>query len=128
MHSKRSPSPLERTVSSPRNPIKSEGSRGNEGKGLILKRADEDAHSRGGGECLPLERPEPTWRYMPYVEVTKAGMRYFLTSRPALALSPALRRQAAADPALEWDPATYSYRRKRRPTPAPPETTGNHDG
>jgi hypothetical protein len=128
MRSKHSPSPLEPTPSSPRNPIKSEGSRGNEGEGLIRKRVEDDAHRRGGGESLLADGRHPLSGYMPFVVATKARIRWFLTSRPAIALSLHHRRLAASDPALEYDPATYSYRRKRRATPAPPETTGNEEG
>jgi hypothetical protein len=67
--------------------------------------------------------------YTPFVAVTKARMRWYLTSRPAIALSLHHRRLAAADPALEYDPATYSYRRKRRTTPAPsPANERDADG
>lgn len=41
----------------------------------------------------------------------RASFLYFVTSRPAIALSWEQRQQAAADPALTWDAATYSYKR-----------------
>jgi hypothetical protein len=51
---------------------------------------------------------------MPFV-LTNARdqLRYMATSRPALSLSPELRRAAARDPGLEWHPETHRYRRVR---------------
>lgn len=44
----------------------------------------------------------------------QAQLRYMATSRPALSLSRAQRQAAAADPGLEWDEQTGSYRRARK--------------
>lgn len=68
---------------------------------------------------------------------SKRGMRFFhasersvvrdmATSRPALSLPAHIRRAAAADPGLEWDAASYRYRRKARTTPPPSLATGDH--
>lgn len=74
------------------------------------------------------DKPDPMTRLMPYVEATKASLRWFWTSRPALSLPLHHRRAAAADPALEWDPDSRSYRRKRRASPAPPTATEGEGG
>jgi hypothetical protein len=50
-------------------------------------------------------------------------VRYMATSRPAIAMDRALRREAAADPGLTWDPEAHRYRRasKAAPAPSPPK-------
>ena len=62
-----------------------------------------------------------------YVEVTKARQRWFWTSRPAARLPLHDRGAAAADPALEFDWDSRSYRRKLRATPSPPLATSGPD-
>lgn len=71
-----------------------------------------------------MRKPVDRSVYMPFVEATKARVRWFLTSRPAIALSKRDRRRAAADPALEWNAATHSYQRKRRVPPNDVEGDG----
>lgn len=48
------------------------------------------------------------------VHDARQSFLYFVTSRPAIQLSKDQRRAAANDPALEYDPTIYGYRRKRR--------------
>lgn len=50
-----------------------------------------------------------------------AYIRYMATSRPAISMRVELRREAAADPGLEYDAQHYRYRLKRSSPPHPPE-------
>ncbi len=65
---------------------------------------------------------------LPYVEVTKAGLRWSWTSRPAASLPFHHRQAAAADPTLEWDEDSRSYRRKPKASPAPRQASGGSAG
>lgn len=76
---------------------------------------------------LPVPRPffagHLPFGLMPY-EVwpsRKAYIRYMATSRPAISMRVELRREAAADPGLEWDAQHYRYRIKRNCAPHPQE-------
>lgn len=60
------------------------------------------------GTMAWLRKPAGGW---PKGTSPLAQFRYFATSREAMQLSREMRQRAAADPGLEWDAATSSYRR-----------------
>ena len=68
-------------------------------------------------EC---RRPTPG---LPYVEATKARLRWFWTSRRAASLPLHHRRAAAADPTLKFDEDSRSYRLRAEASPSPPLAT-----
>lgn len=70
--------------------------------------------------------PTRQWskRGMPFVVIEdRAHLHHMATSRAAIALPVELRRAAAADLGLEWNPATHRYRTCSPATPAPPEAS-----
>jgi hypothetical protein len=62
-------------------------------------------------------------RLKPWIEATKARLRWYWTSRPAASLERHHRQAAARDPTLEWDEGSRSYRRKHRTPPASREAS-----